>query len=123
MMTLRIPYRMIHARMLLLAQYITDNSITGDLFSTAYHIFIAWGADRNMEFVRKILGEPYYSSSSCMIYNMDCTVAMESLSKHAPKEGLIDLTITSPPYNIGKMLKPDNSKRAVKERNMRNACP
>lgn len=43
------------------------------------------------------LGTPYYLSSSCLIIQADC---LETLPKiHAP---IFDLTVTSPPYNIGK---------------------
>jgi adenine-specific DNA-methyltransferase len=43
------------------------------------------------------LGEPYFSRDDFLLFNMDCVDAMELLPK-----GLIDLTVTSPPYNIGK---------------------
>ncbi len=45
----------------------------------------------------KCLGKPYYQSLNCLIYQMDCLAAMEKL----PDAG-INLTVTSPPYNIGK---------------------
>lgn len=51
----------------------------------------------NMERVKEALGTPYYEVSGCVIYNMDCMTAMRSL----PDE-IIDLAVTSPPYNIGK---------------------
>ncbi len=47
--------------------------------------------------IKKILGKPYYQSGECLIYNLDCVTAMQLL----PDE-FIPLTITSPPYNIGK---------------------
>jgi len=43
------------------------------------------------------LGKPYFSSPNCLIYNMDCIEGMTALQK-----GVINLAITSPPYNIGK---------------------
>lgn len=43
------------------------------------------------------LGEPYYQSDYGVLYNMDCAAGMELLPPHA-----VDLTFTSPPYNIGK---------------------
>ncbi len=43
------------------------------------------------------LGEPYFQSENCLIYNLDC---LESMLK-MPSE-CINLTVTSPPYNIGK---------------------
>lgn len=49
--------------------------------------------------IRKVLGEPFYSNQTVLIYNMDCLDGLKIL-----KEGgiEIDSTITSPPYNIGK---------------------
>lgn len=44
-----------------------------------------------------ILGKPYFQGHNCAIYNMDCLEAMRKL----PNER-IKLTVTSPPYNIGK---------------------
>jgi len=43
------------------------------------------------------LGKPYFSSPNCLIYNMDCIEGMTALQKD-----VINLAITSPPYNIGK---------------------
>jgi adenine-specific DNA-methyltransferase len=43
------------------------------------------------------LGKPYYQTQNCLIYNMDCLEAMIQI----PSD-IINLTITSPPYNIGK---------------------
>ncbi|MEA5578881.1 site-specific DNA-methyltransferase [Anabaena sp. UHCC 0451] len=45
----------------------------------------------------KYLGKPYFQTSNCFIYNLDCVEAMAML----PDE-FINLTVTSPPYNIGK---------------------
>ncbi|TAE59665.1 MAG: site-specific DNA-methyltransferase [Nostocales cyanobacterium] len=45
----------------------------------------------------KWLGKPYFQTSNCFIYNIDCVEAMAML----PDE-FINLTVTSPPYNIGK---------------------
>lgn len=47
--------------------------------------------------IKKILGEPSFEREGVAIYQKDCLQAM----KEIPDE-LIDLTITSPPYNIGK---------------------
>lgn len=44
-----------------------------------------------------ILGEPFYEAPGCLIYNCDCLEAMAKL-----KKPLFNLTVTSPPYNIGK---------------------
>lgn len=43
------------------------------------------------------LGKPYFSASNCLIYNMDCLEGMAALGN-----GIVNLAITSPPYNIGK---------------------
>jgi adenine-specific DNA-methyltransferase len=45
----------------------------------------------------RILGKPFYQAPNCLIYNCDCLDAMRKLPTSA-----IDLTVTSPPYNIGK---------------------
>jgi adenine-specific DNA-methyltransferase len=47
--------------------------------------------------IRRVLGKPYYETSNCMIYNLDCLEAMKKIQKP-----IINLTVTSPPYNIGK---------------------
>ncbi len=47
--------------------------------------------------IRELLGEPVYSDLDFMIYEGDCLKLMQSLPA-----GSFDLTITSPPYNIGK---------------------
>ncbi|MBD1837923.1 site-specific DNA-methyltransferase [Coleofasciculus sp. FACHB-64] len=47
--------------------------------------------------VTRLLGKPYFQAPNCLIYNIDCLEAMQKL----PKE-CIALTVTSPPYNIGK---------------------
>lgn len=43
------------------------------------------------------LGKPYFQAPNCLIYQMDCLEAMSKL----PDE-CVNLTVTSPPYNIGK---------------------
>lgn len=45
----------------------------------------------------EVLDTPYYQAPDCVIYNTDCLETMRSL----PNE-CINLTVTSPPYNIGK---------------------
>lgn len=47
--------------------------------------------------MRSNLGPPYYSREGVTLYNSDCVEGMKRISP-----GTIDLTITSPPYNIGK---------------------
>ncbi len=49
------------------------------------------------DLIKKKLGAPYYEAKDCLIYNIDGLVGMSILN-----EEIIDLTITSPPYNIGK---------------------
>ena len=44
-----------------------------------------------------ILGSPYFQAPNCLIYHLDCLDAMTKL----PDEW-VALTVTSPPYNIGK---------------------
>lgn len=51
----------------------------------------------NFHEIIKILGTPAYRHDSVAIYNMDCLEGMRRL----PAD-IIDLTVTSPPYNIGK---------------------
>lgn len=43
------------------------------------------------------LGKPYHQTEYGLLYNMDCVEGMKRLPS-----GLVDLTFTSPPYNIGK---------------------
>lgn len=49
------------------------------------------------EMLRGFLGNPYYQAAGCAIYNLDCLEAMERIPVQ-----FINLTVTSPPYNIGK---------------------
>jgi adenine-specific DNA-methyltransferase len=52
---------------------------------------------RSLSTIRRILGKPYFETEDCQIYNLDCLEAMLLLNNQT-----FDLTITSPPYNIGK---------------------
>ena len=47
--------------------------------------------------IHDILGQPFYQTDGCLIYNIECLQALRKL----PDE-LVWLTVTSPPYNIGK---------------------
>jgi adenine-specific DNA-methyltransferase len=47
--------------------------------------------------LRHLLGEPYYQAPHCLIFNLDCLKAMGKI-----RVPFVHLTITSPPYNIGK---------------------
>ncbi|MBP0016780.1 MAG: site-specific DNA-methyltransferase [Cyanobacteria bacterium SBLK] len=51
----------------------------------------------NISQIKKILGNPYFESKDCLIYNLDCLEAMKILPS-----SIVDLIVTSPPYNIGK---------------------
>ena len=50
-----------------------------------------------MERVRAILGQPAFESQGVMLYQVESLSTMQSLPS-----SLFDLTITSPPYNLGK---------------------
>ncbi len=54
-------------------------------------------SSRTLQQVEAILGKPAFSSHGVSLYHADALEAM----KHLPS-ALVDLTITSPPYNIGK---------------------
>lgn len=47
--------------------------------------------------IEQILGAPDYKCNGILLYNRECLHAMRELDA-----GLVDLTVTSPPYNIGK---------------------
>ena len=51
----------------------------------------------NLEAVKGQLGEPYFEVDGCLVYHADCVSAMARLPAN-----WINLTVTSPPYNIGK---------------------
>lgn len=51
-----------------------------------------------IDIIEEILGRPYYRDDKTILYNMDALFGMKILAEHK----LIDLTVTSPPYNIGK---------------------
>jgi len=54
--------------------------------------------------IREILGEPYYERDGCLVYNRDCIESLDRLEASCKEQrsALFDLTVTSPPYNIGK---------------------
>lgn len=54
--------------------------------------------NNKLERIENILGEPYYRDERVILYNMDALTGMKKLSD----EEMVDLTVTSPPYNIGK---------------------
>lgn len=47
--------------------------------------------------IKKVIGKPYYEAPNVLLYKMDCVEFMKKLNFP-----IMDLTITSPPYNIGK---------------------
>lgn len=49
------------------------------------------------ENIKRTLGKPYFETSDCALYNLDCIEGMSKISNP-----FINLTVTSPPYNIGK---------------------
>lgn len=51
----------------------------------------------NFKKAKILLGRPAFESERVAIYNIDCLQGMELL-----QDSLVNLTITSPPYNIGK---------------------
>lgn len=52
----------------------------------------------NFHKIKKQLGVPYYEDESVLLYNIDCIEALKKLKGHVE----FNLTVTSPPYNIGK---------------------
>ncbi|MDC3291606.1 site-specific DNA-methyltransferase [Nitrosopumilus sp.] len=53
--------------------------------------------DSKLDEIIDKVGKPYFKSKNTLLYNMDCSEFLETLNSKN-----IDLTITSPPYNIGK---------------------
>jgi len=49
--------------------------------------------------IKAILGKPFYENESAIIYNMDCRTGLQMLKD---ANIVVDSTVTSPPYNIGK---------------------
>ena len=58
---------------------------------------LAVNTDIRLSTIQEVLGTPTFSKDGVLIYCGDALKAMERLP-----EGIIDLTITSTPYNIGK---------------------
>lgn len=50
-----------------------------------------------LEYTKRVLGTPYFQTENSLIYNGDCLEFMRKV-----EFCYVDLTITSPPYNIGK---------------------
>lgn len=51
----------------------------------------------NLIDIKKKIGKPTFETDDFVLYNMDCIEGMSRIN-----EEVIDLTVTSPPYNIGK---------------------
>lgn len=47
---------------------------------------------------KRVLGRPYYENENVLLYNGDCVELMKQIASKVR----VDLTVTSPPYNIGK---------------------
>lgn len=54
--------------------------------------------ENKIQLIENLLGEPYYKDERVILYNMDSLKGLQIMST----EKLVDLTVTSPPYNIGK---------------------
>jgi adenine-specific DNA-methyltransferase len=50
-----------------------------------------------LEEIQTMIGKPFYEREGFLLYNMDCIDGLGKIQKP-----LFDLTVTSPPYNIGK---------------------
>ena len=62
------------------------------------HYICKKGSMTELENIKEKLGTPYHETEYGLIYNMDCAEGLKRLSPIR----LINSTITSPPYNIGK---------------------
>lgn len=55
------------------------------------------GAADKLTAIRSALGEPFYENEFGLLYKGDCLEGLRRIP-----EGIVDATVTSPPYNIGK---------------------
>lgn len=51
----------------------------------------------DLQSIKNAVGKPYFETDDCIIYCGDCLDSMKKVDRP-----LVDLTVTSPPYNIGK---------------------
>lgn len=51
----------------------------------------------NLHQIKNSIGKPYFETDDCLLYAGDCLDLMKKIDP-----AFVDLTITSPPYNIGK---------------------
>ena len=56
-------------------------------------------ADGLVDRLRQHIGEPFYARDGFVLYNADCNAVLAAMARERLS---IDLTVTSPPYNIGK---------------------
>ena len=54
-------------------------------------------SDEQLEHIKKSLGRPTHEGQNYLIYSGDCIALMSRMT-----DSMVDLTVTSPPYNIGK---------------------
>jgi adenine-specific DNA-methyltransferase len=54
----------------------------------------------NFDRCRELLGDPFFATDDCLLFNIDCLAAMPILAGAMPES--VHLAVTSPPYNIGK---------------------
>ena len=47
--------------------------------------------------IEEVLGEPYSRAENCLLFDADCLGAMRKLP-----DGILNLTVTSPPYNMAR---------------------
>ena len=56
-----------------------------------------FGSVMKLQDFRRCLGEPAYEDSNVLLYSGDCLTLMDKFP-----DNCIPLTVTSPPYNIGR---------------------
>ena len=64
---------------------------------SVYQTFGGLKQKTKLDVIGEKLERPYYSDDKVLLYNMDCVEFMSKIDS-----GIFDLTVTSPPYNIGK---------------------
>lgn len=53
--------------------------------------------NEKLSYMKSVLGDPYFETENFLLFNTDCIEGMKQINRE-----LINLTVTSPPYNIGK---------------------
>jgi len=64
-----------------------------------FYIFAKKIKDMQLDKIVELLGEPYFRNDKVLIYNIECALGLKKLNRNAK---IINSTMTSPPYNIGK---------------------